>query len=254
MAANAPANGPSEPTLNDLIARHSGTPTEANHDRTEQTQTISARMFSKGDDGSAAGDADEDSWVTTYMDLLTLLLVLFVILLANADLNGSSSPEQQLLQAANTDAGLGTMQDNIEKQFAGAGLGDLVEVSLSPGKLNIKLNDKILFDSGEAEFNQQAATVMTPILQLLNENNLLVSVEGHTDNVPINTARFPSNWELSASRAISVVRYLQTNGIAAKRLRAIGYADSVPLSSNETVNGRSENRRVNLVLSEPPAN
>lgn len=79
----------------------------------------------------------------------------------------------------------------------------------------------------------------------------MVSVEGHTDNVPINTTQFPSNWELSAARAISVVRLLQQQGINGQRLRAIGYADSLPLQSNDTVEGRAANRRVNLVLSEP---
>lgn len=79
----------------------------------------------------------------------------------------------------------------------------------------------------------------------------MISVEGHTDNIPISTAQFPSNWELSAARAISVVRLLQQRGIEGQRLRAIGYADSLPLRSNDTAEGGAVNRRVNLVLSEP---
>jgi len=246
-----------EPTLNDLIERHAGAPTETNRERTrkaeEGAQNIASRMLSRTPrshlDESPEANQEEDSWVTTYMDLLTLLLVLFVVLLANADLSGESKSTNQSLVAQD---GLGAMQSRIEEQFAGAGLGDSVNVSLSPGKLNIRLNDKILFDSGEAEFNQQAAAVMQPLLTMLADSDLHISVEGHTDNVPINTSRFPSNWELSAARAISVVRYLQTNGIGAERLRAIGYADSQPLQSNSTTAGRSENRRVNLVLTEAP--
>jgi chemotaxis protein MotB len=92
---------------------------------------------------------------------------------------------------------------------------------------------------------------MAPIIDLLANNRLMISVEGHTDNIPISTAQFPSNWELSAARAISVVRLLQQRGIDGQRLRAIGYADSLPLQSNDTAEGRAVNRRVNLVLSEP---
>lgn len=248
----------SEPTLNDLMERHAGAPVATNRERLQSiddgTQNITTRMLSRTPkshlDEPSDTNQEEDSWVTTYMDLLTLLLVLFVVLLANADLSGKKQSAQQSMMAAQN--GLGAMQSRIQEQFAGAGLGDSVNVSLSPGKLNIRLNDKILFDSGEAEFNQQAARVMQPLLSTLADSNLQISVEGHTDNIPISTARFPSNWELSAARAISVVRFLQTNGIAAERLRAIGYADSQPLQSNDTAEGRSENRRVNLILTEAP--
>lgn len=247
-----------EPTLNDLMERHAGAPVATNREREQSVddgaQNITTRMLSSAPkshlDELPDVNQEEDSWVTTYMDLLTLLLVLFVVLLANADLSGDKQSAQQSMAAQN---GLGAMQSRIQEQFAGAGLGDSVNVSLSPGKLNIRLNDKILFDSGEAEFNQQAARVMQPLLSTLADSNLQISVEGHTDNIPISTARFPSNWELSAARAISVVRFLQTNGIAAERLRAIGYADSQPLQKNDTAEGRSENRRVNLILTEAPA-
>jgi len=236
-----------EPTLNDLLEREKQRTTTPASRRSGDTareprelnQQVSARMFGHAFDVDQS-QADEDSWVTTYMDLLTLLLVLFVVLLANADLTGGNQQDE-----------FSTMQGQIEQQMANSGFGDNVEVSRSPGKINIKLNDKILFDSGEAEFNDSAAQVMAPIVDLLAKNQLMISVEGHTDNVPINTAQFPSNWELSAARAISVVRLLQHQGINGQRLRAIGYADSLPLQSNETAEGRAANRRVNLVLSEP---
>ena len=75
-----------------------------------------------------------------------------------------------------------------------------------------------------------------------------ISVEGHTDNVPIATARFPSNWELSVGRAIAVVRQLERQGIAISRMRAVGYADTQPMESNATAEGRAANRRVELLL------
>src|SRR5690625_7301960 len=76
----------------------------------------------------------------------------------------------------------------------------------------------------------------------------MITVEGHTDSVPIRSARFPSNWELSGARAGSVVRYLEANGIHSERLRAVGYADTRPLGSNDTVQGRASNRRVELTI------
>lgn len=245
-----------EPTLIELLERFAGTPTAINRERlqtSEESPNISLRMLTRKPrshlDETSDVNQDEESWVTTYMDLLTLLLVLFVMLLANAKLTGvveDSAP------AVIEKGGLGAMQTRIEKQFAGAGLGDLANVSLSQGKLNIRIKDTILFDSGEVAFNEKADGVMQPILESLADSEFYISVEGHTDNIPINTERFPSNWELSAARAISVVRYLQNNGIAPERLRAVGYADSQPLQSNSTVTGRSENRRVNLVLTEAP--
>ncbi|MBV8634840.1 MAG: OmpA family protein, partial [Burkholderiaceae bacterium] len=79
-------------------------------------------------------------------------------------------------------------------------------------------------------------------------NDNRVVVEGHTDNVPIQTTQFPSNWELSAARAASIVRALQERGIAAERLEASGMADTKPKSSNSNAQGRSENRRVSLLV------
>ncbi|EWG98544.1 hypothetical protein Q427_29990 [Halomonas sp. BC04] len=75
-----------------------------------------------------------------------------------------------------------------------------------------------------------------------------VSVEGHTDSIPIATARFPSNWELSSARAIAVLRYLAELGIDIERLRAVGYAETRPLESNDSAEGRAMNRRVELLL------
>jgi chemotaxis protein MotB len=83
---------------------------------------------------------------------------------------------------------------------------------------------------------------------LLNVIEAPLSVEGHTDNVPIHNPRFPSNWELSTARATAVTRALMTQGIAATRLRAIGYADTRPRDDNDTGVGRDRNRRVSLVL------
>lgn len=221
--------------------------------------------FVKRRDGFAglndAPEPEEETWVTTYMDLLTLLLVLFVVLLANADFSGSPTERQNLSQTSAlmtvfgidpetaSDKELTSLGNMLSGEFNEAGFGDLVDITTSPGTLNIRLNDQILFRSGEAYFaDEKAAELMKPVVAVLQRSGHSISVEGHTDSVPIRTERFPSNWELSAARASVVVRYLIDQGVAAERLRAVGFADSQPLASNDSEEGRRQNRRVTLVL------
>ena len=86
---------------------------------------------------------------------------------------------------------------------------------------------------------------------MLADNEYAIEVEGHTDNAPISTARFPSNWELSSARASSVVRLFIEQGIVAKRLRAVGAADNQPVLPNDTAEGRARNRRVTITVLTP---
>ena len=112
------------------------------------------------------------------------------------------------------------------------------------------LTDKLLFASGEATLRPAGLPLLDEVAHLLaldNEHHPTV-VEGYTDNQPIATAQFPSNWELSTDRASTVVRYLLTRGISESRLSAAGYADQFPVASNATAAGRARNRRVQIVL------
>lgn len=93
--------------------------------------------------------------------------------------------------------------------------------------------------------------MLQQLVPVFNSSQHNVVVVGHTDSVPISSARFPSNWELSSARAGSVVRYLQANGVDGRRLRAVGYADTQPLADNASAEGRARNRRVELVLEAP---
>lgn len=125
-------------------------------------------------------------------------------------------------------------------------------VDATPGTegLTLRIADNLLFASGQAELMYEGMVLISQLTEILQQFPGDVSVEGHTDNIPINTARFPSNWELSSARAISVLLFLEQEGIAATRMRAIGYSDTRPLQSNETPAGRSGNRRVELILRE----
>jgi chemotaxis protein MotB len=154
-------------------------------------------------------------------------------------------------------AGSAPLADNYNAQF-----GDLENsfnalslqgVDATPGTegLTLRIADNLLFASGQAELMNEGMMLIGQLTEILQQFPGEISVEGHTDNIPINTARFPSNWELSSARAISVLLFLEQEGIADTRMRAIGYADTRPLQSNETAAGRSGNRRVELILRQP---
>ena len=129
--------------------------------------------------------------------------------------------------------------------FAGAVQTDITR----RGLVVTVLTDKLLFDSGSATLQPAGQPLMAEIVSLLNlDKSHPIIVEGHTDNIPISTAEFPSNWELSTARATSVVRYLIGRGISARRMGAAGYAALDPVTSNSTAAGRARNRRVDIVF------
>ena len=112
----------------------------------------------------------------------------------------------------------------------------------------LQLKGDLLFESGQATIKPKALPVLEGLARYISKTSRDVDVLGHTDNRPIGTAVFPSNWELSAARAGRAVRYLAEKGVPAQRLRAIGHADSVPVASNTTQVGRAANRRVEFVF------
>jgi chemotaxis protein MotB len=107
----------------------------------------------------------------------------------------------------------------------------------------------VLFDSGKDILKPQAMEIIDKVSEIIKETPKKILVEGHTDNVPISTFKFPSNWELSTTRAVNVVKYMiDKNGIAAARLSAAGYSDQHPISENTSEEGRKNNRRVDMVI------
>ncbi len=124
----------------------------------------------------------------------------------------------------------------------------LVDVKRNDFWIELEMNSELLFLSGEAELSSKAIPVLKKIAEVVRLVPNAINVEGHTDNVPIDTMEFPSNWDLSSARATSVVRQFVKNRISATRLSAIGYGEFHPLADNHTVAGRLKNRRVVLVL------
>jgi chemotaxis protein MotB len=113
----------------------------------------------------------------------------------------------------------------------------------------LSFKDQVLFDFGKAEINPTGFAFLDQIADALDKIPYAVRVEGHTDNVPIRTRRFPSNWELSVARAVNVVKYFaEVGNIDPKRLSAVGYGESRPVAANDTSSNRAKNRRVEILL------
>ena len=135
-----------------------------------------------------------------------------------------------------------------------ASLGDLIdqdlaEIKSDPNWINIVLKSGLLFPSGSDQLNDGADALMEEVSKHLNKNRQMILVHGHTDNIPIDTDRFPSNWELSSARGVAVVRALQRLSVIPNRLSVEGHGEFQPVASNDTEVGRRENRRVVISIS-----
>lgn len=127
-------------------------------------------------------------------------------------------------------------------------LQGLIDVSKARNAVRMEVNESILFETGNADLKPGGEKLLDELATVFHQQTGSIHIEGHTDNIPISTSRYPSNWELSASRASTVARNLIDREISSDRLRAIGFADTKPRSSNKTALGRSKNRRVSLVI------
>lgn len=114
--------------------------------------------------------------------------------------------------------------------------------------VTIEINDSILFPAGQARLQVESMNALAAVAQVLSGADYPITIEGHTDNVPISTPQFPSNWELSAMRATTVLRLFNDNGVGAERLTAIGYGETRPVETNTTPEGRARNRRVSILI------
>ncbi len=200
-------------------------------------------------------EADSEEWLTTYADSITLLLCFFVILLS------MSEPKTDKFEELSRAFASGFVQDMIEMPFQTAFEefqmiieDNMVERSVSveytADGLMLDLDSENLFASGTAKLKPEAEALMDKVAEtilFLDLPDYKVIVEGHTDDVPINTAEYPSNWELSGDRATRIVRLLAEKGVEKQRLQAIAYADTHPKVPNTDEFGTPipENRALN---------
>jgi len=237
----------------------------------------------KEDSDSIRAIMDEDEgagWIVTYADLVTLLLVFFVLLYSISSLDlekfkyamksiqinlGETEPAINILQLLDQSEsqekkisledviGLRSREDellkDIDKVIKEETIGDNIVLQTSQGRISVMIKGAVLFNAGASELNVEADPIMDKISKLIAEYpEYSINIKGYTDNVPISTAQFPSNWELSAVRATTVLKYLISNGIDPRRLTATGYGELLPIAPNDTEENRAKNRRVEFVL------
>ncbi len=214
-----------------------------------------------------------DRWLLTYADLITLLLAFFIVMYSISRIDsgkfsevtsaltsvfagsklGIQSPEDlsselainKLLNKGN----LGVLETQIQKIAVQLDVGKQLSTDMQARGLIIHISESAFFDPGQSELKTGAKMLLDLLsVQLLKLPNHL-RVEGHTDNIPINTPEYPSNWELSTARAMSCLRYLVDKiGISPRKISASGYGQYRPLAANDTPEGRAKNRRVDIVI------
>ncbi len=221
-------------------------------------------------------DPNEDtSWLVTYGDMVTLLMAFFVLMysaskvseekyeqVAQSIAQGFNSPgPDAIVEIASSESTeevtvlspLTNAKEMLDQLIEERDLDGEMSTSFTPTGLKIELSSSSFFGSGSADVRESmipSLIELSEVLQSLPDGDYQVEVEGHTDNVPINTARFPSNWELSSLRAINVAHIFEDTGIRKDRLSAIAYADTRPEAPNTDANGinipenQAKNRRV----------
>lgn len=211
-----------------------------------------------------------ERWMVSYADFVTLLFCFFTAMYAisNVDTSKLGKFVDSMKSAFNNEGAQSSSISVIEgvKVFIPADvevesnvrgmLGTLVadskggiEVNRDERGVVITVADKFFFESGSAGLRENSREVLDKIASALLNHPNMIRIEGHTDNVPIHSRAFPSNWELSSSRAINVVKYfIENHKIKPDRISAIGYAENRPVASNDTPDGRAKNRRVDIVL------
>lgn len=228
------------------------------------------------------GPENHERWLISYADLITLLFALFVVMYAvsivnegkykvlsdalgdafggrNATSKPYTSVEQQLTlptilarkraeAARREQERLALLARNLAATLAPLVRSGKVRVTQTGRGVSVEINASALFDPGDATVLDDSRPILQAVAGLLKDDPHAVQVEGHTDIVPISNALFPSNWELSAVRASSVVRLFIDSGVAPARLTALGHGSNLPAASNDSDEGKARNRRVAVTI------
>ena len=192
----------------------------------------------------------EDAWLMTYADMVTLLLCFFIILFA------LSSPDDKKFTTMSRDlkeSGFlsnvippedpyADLKEHLEMSLGASGYDQFIAVSQTPKFVSVELSSNSFFEPGVAKIKPEALPMLETIAKQLiplKAKSIILEIEGHTDDSPIGSDKFPSNWELSSARASAVVRYLIEQGFPKEKLRATGYAETKPKAPNHDNAGNS---------------
>ncbi|MBD9399860.1 MULTISPECIES: flagellar motor protein MotD [unclassified Pseudomonas] len=229
---------------------------------------------------------NHERWLVSYADFITLLFAFFVVMYSISSINEgkykilsetltgvfnqpdrsikpipvgderprTTEPDRSMVdeESSQQQIAASTLQniaDSIRDAFGGLLQSDQLKVRGNELWIEIELSSGLLFPSGDALPNDEAFEIIEKIAKILAPYGNPIHVEGFTDNQPIKTPQYPTNWELSAARAASIVRMLAMDGVDPSRLAAVGYGEFQPVADNATAEGRARNRRVVLVVS-----
>ena len=196
-------------------------------------------------------NSDENSWAVSYGDVITLLLVFFILLTSSAQMSAAKFEKLQKMFKGETEEfdSLEKLKKELEKILKKRGLSEFVNIKETDDGVMVIIKNELLFGSGSSEIALKNQKKLTPLLNSLHELPKIYrfTVEGHTDNAPIKSKTYPSNWHLSTARALSLLNLFLKNNFSDDRLRVEGFADQKPWVPNEDKNGKpiEENRRKN---------
>ncbi|MGE3076068.1 MAG: flagellar motor protein MotB [Dehalococcoidia bacterium] len=228
----------------------------------------------------AEAPENHERWIVSYADMVTLLFALFVVLYATSDANPQklqavhNSIEQAfsigVLQGSNGSSpvfnngggitpsiseiksnNLAALEATLDGFAKENNLDGKIQIRSDADSITISLADNLLFDSGSADLRPGSQDVLAQVAEALRGLPNVMRIEGHTDNVPVNSADFASNWELSAARASRVLRFMREQGGLTNELFLAGFADTHPIADNSTPEGRALNRRADIVILYP---
>lgn len=211
------------------------------------------------------------TWLATYGDMVSLLLCFFILLysfssvdsqkfkqvaislqeaLGGILMGGSSLGDDTMMEGSELEQEqMGQAMLEIEAYIKESGLQGVVAVAYEERGLVIRFMDTVLFDLAKANLKSGSLVILDKLATVLHKVPNQIAIEGHTDNLPIHTAEFPSNWWLSTARANRVAEYLMDQqGIAPERVSVVGYGEYRPLSPNTTAANRAKNRRVEILI------
>lgn len=208
-----------------------------------------------------------DTWQIIYCSLMLILVAFFIMLVSY------STADKQKVMAFQSQFGqkraagglineqerplqpreeIKAAAEKIEEAMRQGAWGEQITLERLPTGLKMTLEGEVLFPSGEATINEESKPFLNQVIHIVREGDFLIRISGHTDNVPIKTVQFPSNWELSTTRAVNVLRYfLEQGGISAERLSAQGFSQFRPRAANDTPDGRRLNRRIEIYFEIP---
>jgi len=210
----------------------------------------------------------DDSWMISYIDVFVLMSTVFVMLLvlsraelaesvAQHAITTAKSPVEQVVDV--TDFALGVSSstsqtqnvnwlEDISTSIKANGLESLVTLIKDSNFTELAIQSRVLFSSGTSELTRSGEDVLEKLVPVLKASDGLVFIEGHTDDNPISTSRFSSNWDLASARATEVLQFFVAEGVKKSRFRAVSYGDTKPLVENTSEANRQRNRRVSLMI------